>query len=383
MAETRLGIIMHGVTGRMGMNQHLIRSILAIREQGGVSLKNGDRVVVDPILVGRNAEKMQALANTHGVKRWTTDIDAALANSEDTVFFDAATTQLRAGLLKKAMDAGKHVYCEKPTAETLDDALDLARYAMARGVKNGVVHDKLYLPGLVKLRALRDSGFFGRILSVRGELGYWVFEGDRRKAQRPSWNYRKDDGGGVILDMLPHWRYVLDHTIAPIRAVNCLGITHIKRRWDEQGKEYTADADDAAYATFKLEGGIVAQINSSWCTRVNREDLVTFHVDGTLGSAVAGLHSCKTQSYEDAPCPVWDPDNPQTMNFRNDWVEVRDDVEYDNGFKVQWEEFIRHVVEDAPWEYDLLSGAKGVQLAELGYRSSAERTWLDVTELDA
>ncbi len=383
MAETRLGIIMHGVTGRMGMNQHLIRSILAIREQGGVTLSNGDRVIVDPILVGRNAEKMEALASTHGVERWTADIDAALANPEDTVFFDAATTQLRAGLLKKAMDAGKHVYSEKPTAETLEDALDLARYAKARGAKNGVVHDKLYLPGLVKLRNLRESGFFGRILSVRGEFGYWVFEGDRQKAQRPSWNYRKDDGGGMILDMLPHWRYVLDHTIGPIRSVNCLGVTHIDKRWDEQDREYTADADDAAYATFELDGGVIVQMNSSWCTRVNREDLVTFHVDGTHGSAVAGLHGCKVQSYDDAPCPVWNPDNPQTMNFRDDWVEVEDDTQYDNGFKVQWEEFIRHVVEDGPWEYDLLSGAKGVQLAELGYRSSEERRWLDVPELEA
>ena len=382
MAEIRLGIIMNGVTGRMGMNQHLVRSMLAIREQSGVALANGDRVVVDPILVGRNAEKIEALANTHGVDRWTTDLDAALANPDDTVFFDAATTQLRASLLKTAMEAGKHVYCEKPTAETLDDALELARFAKAKSVKNGVVHDKLYLPGLIKLRALRDSGFFGRILSVRGEFGYWVFEGDRRKAQRPSWNYRKADGGGIILDMLCHWRYVLDNAIAPVRAVNCLGVTHIDKRWDEQDKEYNADADDAAYATFELEDGIIAQMNSSWCTRVNREDLVTFHVDGTLGSAVAGLHGCKVQSYADTPCPVWDPDNPQSLNFRDGWVEVQDDAQYDNGFKAQWEDFIRHVVEDAPWEFDLLSGAKGVQLAELGYQSSAERRWLDVPELE-
>ena len=382
MGETRLGIIMHGVTGRMGMNQHLVRSILAIREQGGVTLANGDRVAVDPILVGRNADKIRALAESHGVERWTDDINAALANPDDSVFFDAATTQLRAGLLEKAMDAGKHVYCEKPTAETLGVALELARHAKASGVKNGVVHDKLYLPGLIKLRALRDKGFFGRILSVRGEFGYWVFEGDRREAQRPSWNYRKADGGGIILDMLCHWRYVLDYTFAPVRSVSCLAMTHIDKRWDEQGKEYVADADDAAYATFELDGGVIAQMNSSWCTRVNREDLVTFHVDGTHGSAVAGLHSCKLQSREDTPCPVWNPDNPQTMNFFDDWTEVPDDREYDNGFKVQWEEFIRHVVEDAPWQYDLLSGARGVQLAELGYRSSAERRWLDVPELE-
>jgi len=382
MAEIRLGIVMHGVTGRMGKNQHLVRSILAIREQGGVTLSNGDRVVVDPILVGRNSEKIEKLAQEYNVDRWTTDIDAALANPADAVFFDAATTQLRAELLKKAMHVGKHVYCEKPIAESLEDALDLVRYAREKGVKSGVVHDKLFLPGLMKLKALRDNGFFGEILSVRGEFGYWVFEGDSREAQRPSWNYRKDDGGGIILDMLCHWRYVLDYTIAPIKAVSCLGVTHIDKRWDEQGEEYVADADDAAYATFELEGGIVAQLNSSWCTRVNREDLATFHVDGTLGSAVAGLHSCKIQPRVDTPKPVWNPDSPQSINFREQWAEMPDRQDYDNGFKVQWEDFIRHVVEDAPWEYDFISGAKGVQLAELAYKSSAERKWLDVPELN-
>ena len=383
MAEHRLGIIMHGVTGRMGKNQHLVRSILAIREQDGVELANGERVQVDPILVGRNAEKIEALAAEHGVERWTTDLDAALANPDDTIFFDAATTQMRAGLLKKAMDAGKHIYCEKPIAETLEDAMELARYANDRSLKNGVVHDKLYLPGLVKLRELRDNGFFGRILSVRVEFGYWVFEGDYRMAQRPSWNYRKADGGGIVLDMLCHWRYMLDHTIAPVRALNCLAVTHIDKRWDEQDREYVADADDAAYATFELEGGVIAQLNSSWCTRVNREDLVTFHVDGTHGSAVAGLHLCKIQSRDETPKPVWNPDNPQGMDFYSDWTEYAADRQFDNGFKAQWEEFISHVVEDGPWEYDFLSGAKGVQLAELGYRSSEERRWLEVPDLEA
>ncbi len=382
MAEIRLGIIMHGVTGRMGTNQHLIRSILAIQKQGGVVLSNGDRVMVDPILVGRNADKTERLAKAHGVARWTTDLDAALADKNDRLFFDAASTQLRAELLKKAIDAGKDVYCEKPTAESLDIALDIARYAKAKGKKNGVVHDKLSLPGLMKLRALRENGFFGRILSVRGEFGYWVFEGDWQTAQRPSWNYRKKDGGGIILDMLCHWRYVLDHTIAPVRAVSCLGATHIPRRWDENGDEYVADSDDAAYATFELEGGIVAQMNSSWCTRVNRDDLVTFHVDGTLGSAVAGLHRCKTQSRVNTPKPVWNPDEPQKMNFYDDWAEVPNNQVYDNGFKMQWEGFIRHLHGDGPWEYDLLSGAKGVQLAELGLRSWKERRWLDVPELE-
>ena len=382
MPEKRLGIIMHGVTGRMGTNQHLIRSILAIREQGGVALSNGDRVIPDPILVGRNADKVERLAKAHGLPRWTTDLDKALDDPDDTLFFDAASTQLRAGLLKKAMAAGKAIYCEKPIAENLKDALDLVAYARERDIKNGVVHDKLSLPGLLKLKALKEWGFFGDILSVRGEFGYWVFEGGWQQAQRPSWNYRKQDGGGIILDMLCHWRYVLDYTIAPVKAVSCLGANHIPRRFDEMGEEYKADADDAAYATFELEGGIIAQMNSSWCTRVRRDDLVTFHVDGTHGSAVAGLHSCKTQSRVNTPKPVWNPDEPQTMNFFDDWVEVPNNRVYDNGFKAQWEDFIRHVEEDGPWQYDLLSGAKGVQLAELGMQSWAERRWLDVPELE-
>lgn len=381
MTQRRLGVIMHGVTGRMGMNQHLIRSILAIREQGGVLLGNGDRVLPDPIIVGRNADKIERLARAHGIERYTTDLAGALANADDQLFFDAASTQLRAGLLRQAIDAGKHVYCEKPIADSLDDAIGLARYAAAKGVKNGVVHDKLSLPGLMKLKMLRDAGFFGRILSVRGEFGYWVFEGDWQPAQRPSWNYRRKDGGSIIVDMLCHWRYVLDNLVAPVRAVSCLGATHIPKRWDERGEEYLADADDAAYATFELDGGIVAQLNSSWCVRVRRDDLVTFQVDGTQGSAVAGLHRCRTQSRVNTPKPVWNPDIPQSIDFFSNWSEVPDNQVYDNGFKLQWEAFIRHLAEDAPWNYTLLEGAKGVQLAELGLRSWAERRWLDVPEL--
>ncbi len=382
MTEQRLGIIMHGVTGRMGMNQHLIRSILAIREAGGVLLSSGERVMVDPIIVGRNGEKIRRLAARLGIDRWSTDLDEALRNADDQLFFDAASTQLRAGLLRRAIDAGKHVYCEKPVADTLDAAMDIARYAVRSGVKNGIVHDKLSLPGLMKLRMLKDSGFFGRILSVRGEFGYWVFEGDWQAAQRPSWNYRAEDGGGIILDMLCHWRYVLDNVVAPVRAVSCLGANHIPERWDESGRAYRADADDAAYATFELEGGIVAQINSSWCVRVRRDDLVTFQVDGTLGSAVAGLHRCWSQARVNTPKPVWNPDQPQTINFRESWAEVPDNQAYDNGFRVQWEQFVRHVVEDAPWDYTLLEGAKGVQLAELGVQSWRERRWVDVPALE-
>jgi len=386
MSEQRIGIVMHGVTGRMGTNQHLIRSIVAIRAQGGVALKDGTRLVPDPLLVGRSAAKVEALARAHGVQRWTTDLDAALASAEDSVFFDAASTQLRPRLLKRAIRAGKHIYCEKPVATTLAEAMDLYRAARKARVKHGVVQDKLWLPGLLKLRKLREAGFFGRILSVRGEFGYWVFEGDpqsgRPPAQRPSWNYRKQDGGGIILDMLCHWRYVLDNLFGEVQAVSCLGATHIPYRWDEGGKKYRATADDAAYATFRLAGGVIAHFNSSWTVRVRRDDLLTLQVDGTEGSAVAGLRGCRVQSYADTPKPVWNPDIPQPIDFYAGWKEVPDE-DTDNAFKAQWELFLRHVAGEGPFRWGLLEGAKGVQLAELGLKSWRQRKWIDIPKLKA
>jgi predicted dehydrogenase len=381
MAELRIGIIMNGVTGRMGTNQHLVRSINAIRAQGGVALPDGRRIVPDPILVGRNAAKIEALARSYGVARWTTDLDAALADRNDTVYFDSASTGLRAELIRRAIDAGKHIYTEKPIATTVDDALDLYRRAERAGVRHGVVQDKLWLPGLLKLRTLIDSGFFGRILSVRGEFGYWVFEGDWQEAQRPSWNYRKEDDGGIIVDMLCHWRYVLDNLFGGVRSVMCIGATHIKERWDKRGVGYAATADDAAYATFELANGVIAQINSSWCTRVRRDDLAAFHVDGTLGSAVAGLTECWLQPRAATPKPVWNPDVPQTIDFYATWQKMPTNRTYENAFKAEWELFLRHVAEGGPFRWNLLEGAKGVQLAELGLRSWAERRVLDVPEL--
>jgi predicted dehydrogenase len=383
MSEKRLGIIMNGVTGRMGTNQHLARSIAAIRAQGGVRLADGTRVLPDPILVGRSAEKLQELCKAHSVERWTTDLDQALANPHDAVFFDAATTQMRPTLLKRAIAAGKHVYCEKPVATNLAEALDLYRTAQKARIKHGVVQDKLWLPGLLKLKLLIDSGFFGRILSVRGEFGYWVFEGDWQPANRPSWNYRTEDGGGIILDMLCHWRYVLDNLFGGVKSVTCLGATHIPERVDENGRRYKASADDAAYATFQLEGGVIAHINSSWCVRVRRDDLVTFQVDGTHGSAVAGLQNCFSQARVNTPKPVWNPDVPQTIPFFDTWQEVPTNLAYDNAFKAEWELFIRHVCEDAPFKWNLLEGAKGVQLVECALQSWKERRWVDVPSLTA
>jgi predicted dehydrogenase len=385
MTTQRLGLIMHGVTGRMGMNQHLIRSIVAIRKQGGVTLSNGERVMPDPILIGRNAEKIGALARAHGIERWGSNLEEALANPDDTVFFDAGTTQMRPTLLAQAIRAGKHVYCEKPIATNLNEAVEIARLAERSGLKHGAVQDKLFLPGLRKLDMLRRAGFFGKMLAVRIEFGYWVFEGDLQPIQRPSWNYRKEDGGGMILDMMCHWRYVLDNLFGEVQSISCLGATHIPRRWDESGQPYEATADDAAYATLELKGHngerVVAQVNSSWATRVKRDDLVTFHVDGTEGSAVATLTECRSQSRVNTPRPVWNPDQKQTMDFVDQWAEVPDTQEYDNGFKIQWEQFIRHVVEDAPYRYTLPEGAKGVQLVEDALLSWKERRWVDVQPL--
>ncbi|MQS09983.1 Gfo/Idh/MocA family protein [Streptomyces alkaliphilus] len=377
-------IAMNGVTGRMGYRQHLVRSILAIREQGGVDLGDGRVIWPEPILVGRREHALRALAVTHGLDPETavsTDLDAVLADDSIDIYFDAQVTLAREAAIGKAIAAGKHIYTEKPTATGLDGALELARQATAAGIKHGVVQDKLFLPGLLKLKRLIDGGFFGRILSVRGEFGYWVFEGDWQEAQRPSWNYRAEDGGGITVDMFPHWEYVLNELFGRVESVQALTTTHIPERRDEQGKPYAATADDAAYGIFQLEGGIVAQINSSWAVRVNRDELVEFQVDGTEGSAVAGLRNCRVQHRAVTPKPVWNPDLPVTERFRDDWQEVPDNAEFDNGFKAQWELFLRHVVCDEPYSWDLLAGARGVQLAELGLRSASEGRRLDVPEL--
>ena len=381
MTRTPLGIVMNGVTGRMGYRQHLVRSILAIREQGGLALPDGTVLWPEPILVGRSADKLRAIAERHGLERWTTDLDAALADPDVDIYFDAQLTHAREAAVKAAIAAGKHIYVEKPSATDTGTALDLARLATAAGVRNGVVQDKLFLPGLLKLRRLVEGGFFGRILSVRGEFGYWVFEGDWQSAQRPSWNYRAEDGGGMVLDMFPHWQYVLENLVAPIRSVYAHTATHIPSRRDETGADYPATADDAAYGVFELEGGVVAQINSSWAVRVDRDELVEFQIDGTEGSAVAGLFHCRVQHRSTTPKPVWNPDLPTAETFRDQWQPVPDNADFQNGFKVQWEQFLAHVATGSPFPHDLLSGAKGVQLAELGMRSAREGRRLDVPEL--
>lgn len=381
MKVHKIGIIMNGVTGRMGTNQHLLRSIDAIIKQGGVKVSPTEFILPEAVLVGRNEVKLKELAARSSVKNWTTDLDSVMSDPGYAVYFDAQSTLRRFDAVKKAAAAGKHVYCEKPTAVTTQDAWNLYQICRDAGIKHGVVQDKLWLPGLVKFQRLNDNGFFGRILSVRGEFGYWVFEGHTVPAQRPSWNYRKEDGGGMIVDMLCHWRYVIDNLFGKIRSVSCLATTHIPERVDEQGNPYPCTADDSAYATFELENGIIAHFNSSWATRVRRDDLLTMQVDGTKGSAVVGLRDVWTQHYGNTPRPVWNPDAPNPINFFDGWAKVPDQESYENAFKIQWELFLRHVVLDEPFRWTLLEGAKGVQLAEYGLKSSAERKWLELPAL--
>src|SRR5580704_14421330 len=164
-------IIMNGVTGRMGGTQHLARSIVAIRRQGGIPLPNGETLWPEPILVGRNERRLRSLAEEHGLALWTTDLHEALSDPDAEIYFDTQVTSERAPAVKAAIAAGKHVYCEKPVADNLRTAKELSELASRAGVKNGVVQDKLFLPGLRKLKALVENGFFGRILSVRGEFG--------------------------------------------------------------------------------------------------------------------------------------------------------------------------------------------------------------------
>ena len=382
MTTKRLGVIMNGVTGRMGLNQHLVRSIVAIRDSGGVRLGNGDRMMPDPILVGPRCRQgraprqaLQRGALDHRSRRGARrrqrhDFLRCRDHAGASVAADQGDQCRQACLLREAdrdQPRGSRGAC--------------CKLAAAKGVKHGTVQDKLFLPGLKKLAFLRDSGFFGRMLSVRGEFGYWVFEGGWQEAQRPSWNYRSEDGGGIILDMVCHWRYVLDNLFGEVESVSCTGTTDIPERWDEKNKKYKATADDSAYATFRLKGGVIAHINMSWVTRVYRDDLVTFQVDGTHGSAVAGLTDCVIQARQATPRPVWNPDEKRTHDFYADWQKLPENTVYDNGFKEQWEMFIRHVCEDAPYKYTLLEGAKGVQLAECALQSWRERRWIDVAPI--
>ncbi|HYB85928.1 MAG TPA: Gfo/Idh/MocA family oxidoreductase [Streptosporangiaceae bacterium] len=382
MSRKVVQVALNGVTGRMGYRQHLVRSLLSIREQGGVVLDDGTAVYPEPILVGRSEERLRRIAERHGLERWSANLDEVLADPAVDVYFDAQPTAAREACLARAIAAGKHVYTEKPAADSLDGALRLARAARSSGITHGVVHDKLFLPGVIKLRRLVSEGFFGRILSVRLEFGYWVFEGDTIAAQRPSWNYRKEDGGGIVLDMFPHWQYLLEDLFGPVTALYARQATHIPRRWDESGAPYEVTADDAAYAVLEFASGAIASVNSSWAVRVNRRELLELQVDGTNGTAVAGLRNCAIQHRVSSPVPVWNPDLPDPIDYLAQWTDIPDNAAFDNGFKVEWELFLAHAATGTPFPWDLAEGAKGVQLAELALRSAAEGRRIDVPRLD-
>jgi predicted dehydrogenase len=381
MATRKLGVIIEGATGRLGATQHL-RSLMGISGDGGLTLHNGDRLMPEPLLLGRNSAKLAALAAANGDLKWSTDRDACLADASIAIYFDATATGGRAARIKAALDAGKHVYVEKPLAETLADALDLARQAERAGLKNGVVQDKLFLPGLTKLRKLYEMDFFGRVLSIRLDFGWWVFDGTPYPAQRPSWNYRKASGGGLILDMFAHWRYIFDRLLGEIKAVSCRHMTALPERRDEAGNPYRVDVEDTAFAVFEVAGGVLAQVSSSWANRVKRDDLLQIQVDGTRGSAVCGLHRCFVQPLAATPKPFFDAERPQQMVFDEQWQEMPDIEPLRNGYRAGWELFLKHVAEDAPFPSPFIEGAKSVQLAEACHQSDRERRWVDLPAIE-
>ena len=380
MINPTIRIVIDGATGRLGTTQHL-KALLAIRAEGGLPLQNGDRLMPEPVLLGRNAEKLAALAGSSGGAKWSTNRDAYLADTAVDIYFDATATGGRPERISAAIAAGKHVYTEKPLAERLEQALSLARRAKAAGVKNGVVQDKLFLPGLKKLRKLYDSNYFGRVLSVRLDFGWWVFDGELIPSQRPSWNYKRATGGGLILDMFAHWRYIFDRLLGPIEAVSCREMTAQPHRIDEAGKLYEVDVEDHAFAIFELEGGAIAQVSSSWASRVKRDDLLQIQVDGTQGSAVCGLHRCFVQPLIATPRPAFDAERPQSAVFDEEWQEMPTLDPFKNSYREGWELFLRHVVEDGPFASSLIEGAKGVQLAEACHQSHRERRWISLEKL--
>ena len=379
MVDRRIGVIINGATGRMGTTQHMA-NLLAIAAEGGLKLRNGNRLVPDLLLVGRDAGRLAALAATHGGLRWTTNLGEALAGPDD-IFMDCAATGDRPARVRQAIAVGKHIHIEKPIASTVDEAMELARLANKAGVKHGVIQDKLFLPGFAKLLFVKNADFFGRVLSIKIDAGSWIFDGTTQECQRPSWNYKRAEGGGIALDMMAHWRYMVDRLAAPITGVSAVMSTAIPQRIDEKGQPYTVDVEDTSHALLKLAGGAVGVITNSWATRVRRDDTMVVQIDGTAGSAVAGRMRCFTQSAVNTPEAFFGGGRPANMDFFAQWQEVPDTLPIKNPFRHCWEAFLRHVGEDAPYVPTLLEGAKAVQLAELAYRSVAEGRWMAVPEL--
>jgi predicted dehydrogenase len=376
MARNTIGIIVNGATGRIGSTQHLQNALVPIRREGGLQVGD-DRVVPRLLLVGRDAERLAATAKSHDVGEWTTDLAAALGDRDFAVFFDAAATHQRAAVLEKAVLAGKHIYCEKPVATSVADGLELLRAAEVRGVKAAVVEDKVYLPGLQKLAHLAGTGFFGRVVNFRLEFGWWVFDGVDVACQRPSWNYRRASGGGLILDMVPHWRYIVEEIVGPIARVVSAAWTATPERVDERGARYPVDVEDSCAVLVALKSGACGAILSSWATRVRRDDLLTLQIDGTHGSAIAGLHRCWTQTAGDTPrIAHFNVKEDIGADYRAGWREVPTAGPYQNPYRIGWEQFLRHVVAGAPLRSTFAAGIRDLALAEACARSMKEDRWV-------
>lgn len=381
MAIRTIGIIMDGATSRIATQMHLTRTLIPIRKEGGLPLANGDRLMPEPTLLGRSPDKLAALAAELGGLKWSTDAEACLADKANAIYFDASFTGGRIPRARRAIAAGKHVYLEKPIANSAADALDLARAAHKAGVANGVVQDKLGLPGFSKLMKLKQAGFFGEIYSARLNFGWWVFDGQVHTSQRPSWNYKKSGGGGLVSDMFPHWRYITEALLGPIKAVSAHVAIRQKRRIDEDGKAYDVDVEDEVFAQFEHAGGVLAQVSSSWATRIRGDDMLTMQIDGSGGSAVAGLHHCYIMPAAATSKPHFDIDKPRTYSLNDDWMEVPEVWPGKNGYRQGWEMFLHHIAEGTPNTTTLLAGAKHLQLADACLQSHKERRWVELEEL--
>jgi predicted dehydrogenase len=378
MTTKTIGIIVNGATGRIGSTQHLANALVPISREGGLAVGD-DRVVPRPLLVGRDESRLAQIAAAHGLPEWSTDLDATLGDPGFTVFFDAAATHQRRQVLERAIAADKHIYTEKPVALTAVDGLALLAAVRARGLKHGAVEDKQHLPGLQKLSALARAGFFGRVVGFRLEFGWWVFDGIERPAQRPSWNYTRAGGGGLILDMYPHWRYVIETILGPIRRIVTAAATATPERIDEAGARYRVDVEDTATTLVELETGATGTILSSWATRVRRDDLMTFQVDGTGGSAIAGLHRCRVQTAAGTPTVKhFNPTTDLGIDYDADWTDAPAAGPYTNPYRVGWEDFLRHLVTGAPMRSDLAAGIRDLQFAEACRRSAAAGAWVDL-----
>jgi predicted dehydrogenase len=379
MPQQTTGIIIHGATGRIASTQHLANALVPIIAEGGLAI-GPDRLVPRLLLVGRDAKRLAALAQTYGISESTTDLDAALASRDHSLFFDAAPTAQRFSTLQKAIAAGKHVYSEKPLAPTLAQAKALLREAQARALKHGVVEDKLGLPGLRRLAEVALSGELGRIAGFRLEFGWWIFDGTERATQRPSWNYK--EGGGLLFDMYPHWRYVIEGLIGPVLRVASAHWIATPERIDEDGTRYRVPVEDSAATLVEIEGGVFGTILSSWATRVRRDDLFTLQIDGSRASALATLHRCYLQPAAQTPeIAHFNIAKDIGTDYRTHWTELPSLGAGKIPYRAGWESFLRHVAVDAPLASDFSAGIRDVAFAEVCQRSMAERSWIEMPAL--